>query len=117
MQISLLFQFAVAYNRRGIDETEMKPPKNGNEGSNQQALMDRDQGSNQHAAAVKSVAENSVVDLRSPEVAVLVEMLPLSGMPLGSSVAGVSVLPAKLISTKPHLCVRSLVSDAKATKK
>uniref|UniRef100_A0A0A9BBE9 Uncharacterized protein n=1 Tax=Arundo donax TaxID=35708 RepID=A0A0A9BBE9_ARUDO len=110
-------KFAVSYNRRGIDETEMKPLKNGNEGSNQQALMDRDQCFKVVAAAVKSVAENSVVDLRSPEVAVLVEMLPLSGVPLGSSVAGVSVLPAELISTKPRLCVRSLVSDAKATKK
>jgi len=51
------------------------------------------------------------------QVAVLVEMLPLSGVPLGSSVAGVSVLPAELISTKPRLCVKSLASDAKATKK
>jgi len=51
------------------------------------------------------------------QVAVLVEMLPLSGVPLGSSVAGVSVLPAELISTKPRLYVKSLASDAKATKK
>jgi hypothetical protein len=29
----------------------------------------------------------------------------------------VSVLPAELISTKPRLSVRSLASDAKATKK
>ncbi|XP_023158186.1 uncharacterized protein [Zea mays] len=106
-------KFAVAYNRRGIDETE----KNSNEGSNQQTLMDREQCFKVVAAAVKSVAENSVVDLRSPEVAVLVEMLPVSGVPLGSSVAGVSVLPAELISTKPRLCVRSLVPDAKAGKK
>jgi len=59
-----ILQFAVAYNRRGIDETE----KNSNEGSNQQALMDREQCFKVVAAAVKSVAENSVVDLRSPEV-------------------------------------------------
>jgi hypothetical protein len=51
------------------------------------------------------------------QVAVLVEMLPVSGVPIGSSVAGVSVLPAELISTKPRLSVRSLASDAKATKK
>ncbi|KAG0534722.1 hypothetical protein BDA96_04G304000 [Sorghum bicolor] len=106
-------KFAVAYNRRGIDETE----KNSNEGSNQQALMGREQCFKVVAAAVKSVAENSVVDLRSPEVGVLVEMLPVSGVPLGSSVAGVSVLPAELISTKPRLCVRSLVLDAKSNKK
>ncbi|GJN21817.1 hypothetical protein PR202_gb09333 [Eleusine coracana subsp. coracana] len=107
----------VAYNRRGIDETEMKPPKNSNEGSNQQALMDRDQCFKIVATAVKSIAEKSVVDLKSPEVAILIEMLPLSGVPLGSSVAGVSVLPAELVSTKPRLCVRSLLSDAKTTKK
>ncbi|KAK3154879.1 hypothetical protein QOZ80_2BG0196160 [Eleusine coracana subsp. coracana] len=110
-------KFAVAYNRRGIDETEMKPPKNSNEGSNQQALMDRDQCFKIVATAVKSIAEKSVVDLKSPEVAILIEMLPLSGVPLGSSVAGVSVLPAELVSTKPRLCVRSLLSDAKTTKK
>ncbi|KAF8765401.1 hypothetical protein HU200_008546 [Digitaria exilis] len=111
-------KFAVAYNRRGIDETEVKPRKNTNEGSNQQeTLMDREQCFKVVAAAVKSVFENSVVDLKSPEVAVLVEMLPVSGVPIESSVAGVSVLPAELISTKPRLCVRSLASDAKATKK
>jgi len=112
-----MLQFAVAYNRRGIDETEMKPQKNSNKGSSQQALMDKDQCFKVVAAAVKSVAENSVVDLKSPEAAVLVEMLPVSGVPLGSSVAGVSVLPAELISTKPRLSVKSLASDAKTTKK
>jgi hypothetical protein len=61
-----MMKFAVAYNRRGIDETEMKPRKNNNEGSNQQALMDRDQCFK--VVAVKSIAEKSVVDLRSPEV-------------------------------------------------
>jgi hypothetical protein len=53
----------------------------------------------------------------SIQVAILIEMLPLSGVPLGSSVVGVSVLPAKLISTKPRLSVKSLVSDAKTSKK
>lgn len=51
------------------------------------------------------------------QAAVLVEMLPVSGVPLGSSVAGVSVLPAELISTKPRLSVKSLASDVKTTKK
>ena len=95
----------------------MKGQKNGNEGSKQQTLMDRDQCFKVVAGAVKSVAENSIVDLRSPEVAVLVEMLPISGVSLGSSVAGVSVLPSELISTKPRLCVQALVPDAKAAKK
>ncbi|KAG8044326.1 hypothetical protein GUJ93_ZPchr0006g42653 [Zizania palustris] len=109
-------KFAVAYNRRGIDETEMKRQKNDNEGSKQQTLMEREQCFKVVAAAVKSVAENSMVDLRSPEVAILVEMLPISGVPLGSSVAGVCVLPSELISTKPRLCVKALVPDTKAKK-
>ncbi|KAL5211970.1 hypothetical protein ABZP36_022817 [Zizania latifolia] len=109
-------KFAVAYNRRGLDETEVKRQKNDNEGSKQQTLMEREQCFKVVAAAVKSVAENSMVDLRSPEVAVLVEMLPISGVPLGSSVAGVSVLPSELISTKPRLCVKALVPDTKAKK-
>lgn len=63
-----MLQFAVAYDRRGIDETEMKAQKNSNAGSNQQALMDREQCFKVVAAAVKSIAENAVVDLKSPEV-------------------------------------------------
>lgn len=63
-----MVKFAVAYNRRGIDQIEMKPHKNSNEGSNQQALMEREQCFKVVAVAVKSVAENSVVDLKSPEV-------------------------------------------------
>lgn len=45
------------------------------------------------------------------------ELLPISGVPIGSSVAGVSVLPAELVATKPRLCIRALVSDTKAKKK
>lgn len=51
------------------------------------------------------------------QVAVLVEVLPLSGLPNKSVVAGVSVLPFNLITTKPKLCVKALVSDTKSTKK
>jgi len=109
-------KFAVGYNRRGIDEAVIKMHKDDDKGSTQQALMDREQCFEVVAAAIKSVAESAIVDLKSPEVAVLVEVLPISGVPVGSSVAGVSVLPAELFSAKPRLCVKALVSDTKAKK-
>ena len=47
----------------------------------------------------------------------LVELLPLSGVPHGMLVVGVSVLPVELVTTKPRLCVKSLVADTKVAKK
>ncbi|XP_047077144.1 uncharacterized protein LOC124687404 [Lolium rigidum] len=110
-------KFAVGYNRRGIDETVTKTQKNDDNSSTQQALMHREQCFKVVAGAIKSVSEGAIVDLKSPEVAILVEVLPISGVPIGSSVAGVSVLPAELFSAKPRLCVKALVSDTKAKKK
>ncbi|KAL5207581.1 hypothetical protein ABZP36_032016 [Zizania latifolia] len=115
--VSKLFLDFVKDKEDQDEPIKMKGQKNDNEGSKQQTLMEREQCFKVIAAAVKSVAKNSMVDLRSPEVAVLVEMLPISGVPLGSSVAGVSVLPSELVSTKPRLCVKALVLDAKAKKK
>ncbi|THU54935.1 hypothetical protein C4D60_Mb11t01300 [Musa balbisiana] len=108
-------KFAVGYNRRGIDETEMKSQKHTNKGSVGSTLLDREACFKVVAGAVKAVAKNSVVDLRSPEVAVLVELLPISGVPLGSLVVGVSVLPLEIVTTKPRLCIKSLVADINVT--
>ncbi|XP_064989121.1 uncharacterized protein LOC103970148 isoform X1 [Musa acuminata AAA Group] len=108
-------KFAVGYNRRGIDETEMKSQKHTNKGSVGSTLLDREACFKVVAGAVKAVAKNSVVDLRSPEVAVLVELLPISGVPFGSLVVGVSVLPLEIVTTKPRLCVKSLVADINVT--
>jgi hypothetical protein len=63
-----MIKFAVGYNRRGIDETVTKTQKNGDDSSTQQALMDRGQCFKVVAAAVKSVSESAIVDLKSPEV-------------------------------------------------
>ncbi|QHO36207.1 uncharacterized protein DS421_9g281850 [Arachis hypogaea] len=80
-------KFAVGYNRRGIEE-ELK-------------------------RRINRVVGDSVVDLRTPELCVLVEVLPISGVPNGSIVVAVSVLPRNLVSTKPRLCVRALNSNTK----
>ncbi|KAJ0963880.1 hypothetical protein J5N97_029002 [Dioscorea zingiberensis] len=109
-------KFAVGYNRRGIDETMTKDGKSTDEDSKGLGLLDRDKCFEIVAAAIKAVANNASVDLKNPEVAVLVELLPISGIPQGSSVAAVSVLPHDLLTTKPRLCVKSLVSDSKAAK-
>lgn len=96
------------------------------------------------AAAVKQAASDSTVDLKSPQVkiqlsflacsqtsnspeilmrspfmkylqfSILVELLPIAGVPNGSIVAAVSVLPQNLVNTKPRLCVKALASDSKA---
>lgn len=110
-------KFAVGYNRRGIEETEMKKLKSPGDDSQGLALLDRDRCFKVVAGAFKDVAKNSVVDLKSPEVAVLVELLPISGIPRESIVVGVSILPYELIVTKPRLCVKPLVTDTKANKR
>lgn len=48
------------------------------------------------------------------QFSVLVELLPVSGVPNGSLVVAVSVLPQNLVNTKPRLCIKALVSDSKA---
>ncbi|KAL5070738.1 hypothetical protein RYX36_021625 [Vicia faba] len=102
-------KFAVGFNRRGIEET--KSAKENLNGSN--SLLDRNKCFEIVATAVNHVVKDSVVDLRSPELSVLVEVLPLSGVPNGSLVAAVSVLPSNLVSTKPKLCVKALNSNTK----
>ncbi|KAL4358215.1 hypothetical protein AHAS_Ahas09G0264400 [Arachis hypogaea] len=96
-------KFAVGYNRRGIEE-ELK---------RRSLLLDRNKCFGIVASAVNRVVGDSVVDLRTPELCVLVEVLPISGVPNGSIVVAVSVLPRNLVSTKPRLCVRALNSNTK----
>lgn len=111
------------------------------------ALLDRNKCFSVVAAAVKEVVPDLIVDLKDPEVktilssvtsykcftssvsfnvlnvasllqlCVLVEVLPLSGVPDRTAIVGVSVLPRALVSTKPRLCIKALVSDTKDTNK
>ncbi|XP_062113128.1 uncharacterized protein LOC133824273 [Humulus lupulus] len=106
-------KFAVGYNRRGTEEAEMKVPKDTSTVSTGCNLLDRNNCFSIVAAAVKEVVPDSVVDLRSPELSVLVELLPLSRVRNGSLVVAVSVLPQNLVSTKPRLCIKALVSNVK----
>ncbi|KAM0043455.1 putative THUMP domain-containing protein [Helianthus debilis subsp. tardiflorus] len=106
-------KFAVGYNRRGIEETELKGKNND---SNPVALLDRNKCFEVVAAAVKNIVSDSVVDLKCPELTVLIEVLPVSGIPNGSPIVAVSVLPQKLIMTKPRLCIRALFLDVKSKK-
>ncbi|KAJ4973813.1 hypothetical protein NE237_006987 [Protea cynaroides] len=108
-------KFAVGYNRRGIEETEMKSQRTA-EGSNLIDLLDRNKCFSVVAGAVKDVVADSVVDLKSPQFAILVELLPVSGLSNGSLVVAVSVLPNNLVSTKPRLCIKALVSEPRTKK-
>ncbi|XP_057427155.1 uncharacterized protein LOC130720524 isoform X2 [Lotus japonicus] len=104
-------KFAVGYNRRGIEDTKFA--KENSNGSNAFSLLDRNKCFSVVASAVNDVVEDSVVDLRSPELSILVELLPLSRVPNGSLVVAVSALPRNLVSTKPRLCVKALTSNTK----
>nr|XP_043613106.1 uncharacterized protein LOC122585074 [Erigeron canadensis] len=106
-------KFAIGYNRRGIEETELK---GANGDLNQVALLDRSRCFEVVASAVKNIVSDSVVDLKCPELTVLIELLPISGLPKGSPVVAVSVLPQKLIMTKPRLGIKALVHDTKSKK-
>lgn len=107
-------KFAVGYNRRGIEETEMKMSKSTSKRNEDLALLDRNKCFSLVATAVNDVVTDSVVDLKSPELSVLVELLPISGLPKDALVVAVSVLPCNLITTKPRLCIKALLSDAKS---
>ncbi|KAG5554110.1 hypothetical protein RHGRI_011850 [Rhododendron griersonianum] len=107
-------KFAVGYNRRGIEETEMKISKNTSKSHEDLALLDRNKCFSLVATAVNDVVTDSVVDLKSPELSVLVELLPISGLPKEALVVAVSVLPCNLVTTKPRLCIKALLSDTKA---
>ncbi|XWS69427.1 hypothetical protein CRYUN_Cryun04dG0178100 [Craigia yunnanensis] len=104
-------KFAVGFNRRGTEESQVKISKDASKNSDLSVLLDRNKCFSVVAAAVKGIVSDSVVDLKSPELSILVELLPLSGVPNGSVVVGVSVLPQNLVSTKPRLCIKPLVCD------
>ncbi|GAY48607.1 hypothetical protein CUMW_113000 [Citrus unshiu] len=112
-KLSRPVKFAVGYNRRGFEEKQNKIPKDTKD-SDVSALLDRNKCFTVVAAAVKEVVSDSAVDLKSPELSVLVELLPISGLPSESLVVGVSVLPQKLVTTKPRLSIRALVSGTNA---
>ncbi|KAK7357866.1 hypothetical protein VNO80_17163 [Phaseolus coccineus] len=104
-------KFAVGFNRRGTEETT-SVKENSND-SKAFSLLDRNKCFGVVASAVNHVVEDSMVDLRSPELSVLVELLPLSGVPNGSIIVAVSVVPSNLVSTKPRLCIKALTSNTK----
>lgn len=113
--LSTPVKFAAGYNRRGVEEAKGKIQK-ASEVLDQCPLLDRTKCFETVAAGVKAIVPDSVVDLKSPELCVLVELLPLSRIPNGSYVAAVSVLPHKLVSTKPKLAIKPLVPESKQKK-
>ncbi|AEE28425.1 unnamed protein product [Arabidopsis thaliana] len=109
-------KFAAGYQRRGAEETKGKIRKDASDVLVQCPLLDRIKCFETVAAGVKDIVPDSVVDLKSPELCVLVELLPLSRISSGSFVAAVSVLPHRLVSTKPKLCIKPLVPESKHKK-
>lgn len=109
-------KFAVGYNRRGVEGHEVSSASSRKTAAVESSVLGRTECLQVVAGAVKEVMTHSTVDLRSPEMAVLVEVLPLAGIH-GSCVAAVSVLPGDLVNAKPRLCVKPFVSVSTANKK
>lgn len=109
-------KFAVGYNRRGVEGHEVSSAGSRKTAAVESSILGRVECLQAVAGAVKEVVMHSAVDLRSPEMAVLVEVLPLAGIH-GSCVAAISVLPGELVNAKPRLCVKPFVSDSTANKK
>uniref|UniRef100_A0A7N1A269 THUMP domain-containing protein n=1 Tax=Kalanchoe fedtschenkoi TaxID=63787 RepID=A0A7N1A269_KALFE len=107
-------KYAVGFNRRGVGEKELKASKHSND-SSIGALLDRNKCFEIAGSAVKDVIPDSVVDLNNPELSIIVELLPLSGVTNGSPVVAVSVLPSIFVVTKPKLCIKALLSASKMT--
>lgn len=107
-------KFAVGYNRRGLDEMQNTAKDASEESDGVVSLLDRGKCFEVVASAVKDVISDSAVDLKTPELCILVELLPLSRLPKGSSVAAVSVLPKNLVSIKPRLCIKPLACNTNA---
>ncbi|CAN1288574.1 hypothetical protein LINPERPRIM_LOCUS19933 [Linum perenne] len=108
-------KFAVAYTRRGMEEQKIFAREDMKE-SEVVSLLNRDKCFRVVASAVKETVPDSTIDLKSPDMSILVELLPLSGVADGSLVAAVSAVPESLTSTKPRLCIKALSSDAKVKK-
>ncbi|CAN1829235.1 hypothetical protein LINPERHAP1_LOCUS32427 [Linum perenne] len=108
-------KFAVAYTRRGMEEQKIFARDDMKE-SEVVSLLNRDKCFRVVASAVKETVPDSTIDLKSPDMSILVELLPLSGVADGSLVAAVSAVPESLTSTKPRLCIKALSSDAKVKK-
>lgn len=69
-----LHQFAVAFNRRGVEETEMKQ-KGSVHDCHESPLLDKNECLRVVASAVKDTVPDSVVDLKSPQVLMLIFFL------------------------------------------
>ncbi|KAG9144996.1 hypothetical protein Leryth_017445, partial [Lithospermum erythrorhizon] len=116
-ELSKSVKFAVGYNRRGIEETEMNYRRTVSSESQECGLLDRSKCFSVVAGAVKEAIPDSVVDLKCPEICILIEVLPLSAVSDGSMIVAVSILPQKLVNLKPKLSIKALISDAKARNK
>eukprot|EP00249_Psilotum_nudum_P017616 c26410_g1_i1 orf=278-1396(+) len=104
-------KYAVGFNRRGVGD--FRPKDNSN--SMEYDILGRMDCINLVAGAVKKVAPYAVVDLSAPQMVVMVEVIPVSG--LQAPICAMSVLPREAVNVKPKLCVKSLILTSHQLKK
>ncbi|MCO5615020.1 hypothetical protein L7F22_069308 [Adiantum nelumboides] len=98
-------KYAVSFNRRGFEAR--KVDKSTNDES-----IDRMSCIHLVTTAMATVTPHTVVDLLTPQMVVIVEVIPFSGVQ-GSPICGVAVLSGNLINTKNRLSVRPLLPRKK----
>ncbi|KAH7428357.1 hypothetical protein KP509_10G088500 [Ceratopteris richardii] len=104
-------KYAVSFNRRGFEAKEAERAK-----APETEVPDKMTCIHVVAAAVSSVALHTVVDLKTPEMVVILEFVPFAG-PVTSPICGVAVLSGSLMTTKPRLSVKSLITAAHQEKR
>ncbi|KAG6547935.1 hypothetical protein Mapa_010755 [Marchantia paleacea] len=108
-----LIHYAVAFNKRGAEGRKMD--QNQTDDSAGAPTFDRGECIRIVTAAVHQVTSNVKVDLTSPEMVIIVELVPVAGA-RSSLICAVSVLPGDLVISKPKLTVKPLASQSKKRK-
>lgn len=105
-------KFAIGYNRRGFETREMGKSKSLCEPE----MLGRMDCIHLIAETIAKVVPHTIVDLGAPQMVVLVEVIPLAGVQ-GSPVCGVSVVSREMVSVKPKLCIKPLISASHPSKR
>lgn len=103
-------KYAVAVNRRGLDEKERT-------GDAAASTVSFGKLECIHAVteAIQSLTPHISVDLTNPQMVVILEVLPL--VRVETSVCAVSVFPRELVVTKPKLVIQALAPPKKQKEK
>lgn len=105
-------KYAIGYNRRGIEATGVNRSKLPQDFE----VLGRMDCIHLVTDAVAKAAPHTAVDLRAPQMIVILEVIPLAGVQ-DSPICGVAVVSGGVMNTKPKLCVKPLIPTSHRSKK